>query len=98
MQRNIHRFEELNVAVAAISVDPVEGAIQMASVVEASYPLLSDFNKDVAIAYGIFNVLGDGIAAPSVFIINSDQTIKWSYVGESPSDRPSAEEILKKIR
>lgn len=37
---------------------------------------------------------GRDIAIPAVFVVLPGGTIFWKYVGESMSDRPSADEIL----
>ncbi len=62
-----------------------------------SYHLLPDPTGTVVRKYGVYNLLGDGVAAPSVFVISSDQLVFWKYIGESVSDRPSNQIILSKI-
>ncbi len=74
------------------------GAQQMAAVVKAGYPILADPTHEVTVAYGVFDLLGDGVAAPTVFIVNPDRTIRWSYIGKNVSDRPSSTDILARIR
>jgi peroxiredoxin len=66
----------------------------MDQVVQADYPILADADHAVADAYGVFNLLGDGVATPSVFVIDSAGRIVWSHVGKDASDRPSPPEIL----
>ena len=51
----------------------------------------------VAEAYGVYNLRGDGLAAPAVFIIDTDGTIVWSYIGNNSHDRPTVQKILKQI-
>lgn len=60
----------------------------------ATYPMLADPQHAVAEAYGVFNILGDQLAAPAVFVIDRDGRVLWSYIGQSPQDRPSAGEVL----
>ncbi len=85
-------------ALVGISIDDVEAARQMAAAVGADYPLLADPTHHVADAYGVFNLLGDGVATPSVFVVKPDRTIHWSHIGRSISDRPSTTDILTRIR
>ena len=85
-------------SLVGISTDDVAGAQQMAAIVEAGYPILVDPTRQVAIAYGVFDLLGDGVAAPAVFIVNPDRTIRWSFIGKAVADRPSNEDILARIR
>lgn len=81
-------------ALAVAPIDAVEGAKETTS---AQYPMLADPQRRVAEAYGIYNLLGDGYAAPAVFVIDQDGRIIWSYVGEHPGDRPPAPEILSHL-
>ena len=82
------------VALAVNSVASVEGVQQ---VVGATYPMLADPAHQVAEAYGVYDLLGDGLAAPAVFVIDADRRIVWSHVGRGPSDRPSVQTVLKHL-
>jgi peroxiredoxin len=66
-------------------------------VVAPPYPLLADPEHEVADAFNVYNLLGTGYAAPSVFVIDADGDIVWSYVGQHRSDRPSATSILEHL-
>ncbi|GAG35065.1 unnamed protein product [marine sediment metagenome] len=63
----------------------------------ADFPLLADPDHAAADAYGVFDLLGDGVATPSAFIVDTDGTIVWSYVGQNAADRPGAETILSHL-
>lgn len=69
----------------------------MSQLVRAEYPILADVNHATADAYGVFNLLNDGVATPSVFIIDPAGRITWSYVGQSSTDRPAPTEILAHV-
>ena len=69
----------------------------MAQLINASFPILADANHAVADAYGVFNLLGDGVATPSVFVIDPGGRIVWSYVGQDANDRPPADEVLRHL-
>ncbi len=77
----------------AVAVQDVARAKLMDQLIQADYPILAD-TKQVADAYGVFNLFGDGIAAPAVFVINPAGQITWSYIGKHADDRPSPSEIL----
>ncbi len=66
-------------------------------VLEPSYPMLGDPDHEVAEAFNVYDLLGNGLAAPSVFIIDTDGAIVWSYVGESSRDRPTTRTILEHV-
>ena len=70
----------------------------MAALVRAGYPLLADPTRETSIAYGVFDLLGDGVAAPAVFVVNPDRSIRWAYVGSNIDDRLTSAEILARIR
>ena len=98
MQKAYGLIRDLHAELVGVSMDGTSEAAMMAKMVGASYKLLSDPDGAVAEAYGVYNLLGDGLAVPSVFIIGSKGNIEWSYVGESVMDRPSTDEILALLR
>lgn len=62
-----------------------------------TYPVLADPQHQAADAYGVFNLLQDNVATPSVFIINPAGQIVWSYVGQTLNDRPDNQTILENL-
>ena len=88
---------ERGVSLAAISTDDLADARNMAELSGAGFPILSDEDAAVARDYGVFNLLDDGVAAPSAFIITPERRIVWRFVGESSSDRAAVEEILAQV-
>jgi peroxiredoxin len=97
LQRNYSSFRNAGVEVIALVVNSVGSVEGVQQVVGAAYPLLADPKHQVTEAYGVYNLLGDGLAAPSVFVIDSDGNIVWSYVGRNAGDRPSAQTILEQL-
>lgn len=61
------------------------------------YPVLSDADHAVSSAYGIYNLLNDKRATPSIFIVDEDGFITWTYVGQHANDRPSVQKILDQL-
>ena len=82
-------------ALAVASASSIDSGVR--EVLNLTYPLLADPQHRVADALNVYNLFGDAYAAPSVFVIDTDKTIVWSYVGEDASDRPSADTILKNL-
>jgi peroxiredoxin len=90
-------FQARNTEVVALAVHDRARAGAVAQVTGAPFPILADPDHTAAEAYGVYNLLGDGIATASVFIIDSSGNVVWSYVGQSASDRPGVEAILENL-
>jgi peroxiredoxin len=68
----------------------------MADALSLTFPLLSDPDLKTAIAYGVA-MEGRDIAIPAIFVVNGAGEITFRYVGESPADRPDAEDLLGEV-
>ena len=55
--------------ILALAYQDVPRALTMVQLTQAQYPILADANHAVADAYGVFNLLGDGVATPSASTI-----------------------------
>ncbi len=97
LQLEYRDFQETGVEVIAVAVASeaaVEGWRQGAN---AAFPVLSDPTHRVAQSYGVYNLFGDGIAAPAAFIIETDGRVAWGYIGLDPSDQPDLHTILQQL-
>jgi peroxiredoxin len=90
-------IQEAGAEVIALAVAPLASVDGVRNTTNAAYPVLADPQHQVAEAYGVYNLLGDKLAAPSVFIIGADGRVVWSHVGESASDRPNPQTILENL-
>ena len=90
-------FLKRNVSLAAISTDDTADALKMVELTNAEFAILSDKDAEVAKDYGVYNLLNDGVATPSAFIVSPGGDIEWKYVGRSISDRPPPDTILAQI-
>jgi alkyl hydroperoxide reductase subunit AhpC len=98
LQNNYKSFQDAGVEIVALAVAPVSVVNDgLRRVVGASFPMLGDPNHQVAEAYGVYNLMGDQKAAPSVFVIDADGRIVWRYIGKGPGDRPSVGQILEHL-
>jgi peroxiredoxin len=62
-----------------------------------TFPLLSDFNKEVIRRYGVFNedMIGlKGIAKRSVFVLDRDGVVRYREVLEDARNEPDYERVL----
>lgn len=97
LQSIYNQFRERDAEILALAVQDVGRAALMAQGIQASFPVLADADHTVAEAYGVFNLLGDDVATPAVFVINPAGEIVWSYIGQDANDRPSAAEVLSHV-
>lgn len=97
MQAAYSQFRARQVELWAVAFEDVPRSRQMAQLIGAEFPLLADVNHAVADAYGVFNLLNDGVAAPAVFVVDTAGNIVWSYVGRNINDRPSPDAILSHL-
>jgi len=91
-------FQYLDAEILGISMDNISETSMLAETLGVTYKLLSDPNGKVVKEYGVYNLLGDGVATPAIFIITPDKYINWSYVGKNVGDRPRVDDILVRLR
>ena len=65
---------------------------------ELTYPVLYDTTTAVARSWGVFDLLGDGVSAPSTFVFAPAGHLVAAHIGRHAGDRPDAEDILKVAR
>jgi peroxiredoxin len=90
-------FRRFNAALIGISVDGAWCHAAYAKDRKLHFPLLADFEPkgDVARRYGVYRSQ-DGVCERALFVIDSDGTIRWSYV--SPIGiNPGADGILNAL-
>jgi len=97
LQSAYPEFQARDTEIIALAVQSVADAQQMVQATGATFPILADPDHAVADAYGVYNLLGDAVAAPAVFVIDKTGRIVWSYIGQNAADRPSAQTILKHL-
>jgi glutaredoxin-dependent peroxiredoxin len=99
---NIALYNNVNAQVLGISVDSLFTLNRYRQEQELNFPLLSDFNKEVAAAYGTLyeNWIFDmkGVAKRSAFVIDKDGVIRYAEVLESAGDLPDFEKINETLR
>lgn len=93
---SIQKYKDLNAAVYGISVDNPFAQEKMAELDGLQFPLLSDFNKEVAAAYDVLyeELLGlRGVAKRSAFVIDEEGTILYSESSDDPKQLPDFDAI-----
>jgi peroxiredoxin len=97
LQEDYSRFVELDTEILAISVEEPSIGQYVTELLDIAFPILSDPEHEVVDQYGVYNLLGDSVATPSVFVIDTEGIIRWTYVGQSSGDRPSDQMILEQL-
>ena len=97
LEGNLELYKEKQAQVIAIAVQDEDQAAKSVEKSGAQFPVLADADHKVTEVYNIYNLFGDRLAAPSVFIIDRDGQITWQHIGETRSDRKSSTEILEQM-
>jgi peroxiredoxin len=80
----------------AVSADTPADGQKVAVELKLTYPILSDVYKNFIRQYGVLHPT-EGIARPSMFIVNKEGKIVWKYVGSEASDRPPIDTVLQQL-
>ncbi|MBT8337875.1 MAG: redoxin domain-containing protein [Gemmatimonadetes bacterium] len=95
------RWTSLGARVVGISVDSPWVNVRFAEDNAIPFPLLSDFNKDVARAYGVLNedYFGmRGVSDRAAFVIDGEGRIAYAWHTEDDSILPDFDAIAEVVR
>ena len=98
MQNDYQAIKDLQAEVLAVSVDNLTRAGYVVDRLGLEFPIMYDPQTDMVKEYGVFNLLNDGLAAPSTFVIDTQGKIRWKYVGVGIYDRPSTRSIIRQLK
>ncbi|MGI8968992.1 MAG: redoxin domain-containing protein [Chloroflexota bacterium] len=94
-------LSEANTQVLGISVDLPYSLKQFKIERKLSFPLLSDFDREAIRAFGIvdddFKGYHAGVARRSVFVVQPDGAVSWTWVADSPEQQPEYGEVLQHL-
>jgi peroxiredoxin len=93
---DLSAYEKLNAKVYGISVDSPFAQEAMALKENLNFPLLSDFNKETSLAYGVLyeDFIGfKGVSKRSAFVISKVGEILFAWSSEDPKQLPDFEAI-----
>ncbi|HEY8531455.1 MAG TPA: peroxiredoxin [Limnochorda sp.] len=97
----LSQFKDLNAEVLAISVDSPYTLKAFAEAQNLTFPLLSDFNKEVAPKYGAFyeDLNGfKGVAKRAAFVVDREGVVRYAWVSDVPTELPDMEAIQATLR
>ena len=110
--KDYSKFQELNCGIFAISTDTPKGAKKTKEKTHTPFHVLIDEDNKVIQSYEVATKKREfkdipalfagkkagSYAMPSVFIIDTDGIIRYSYTGKSFTDRPSNEQIIQELK
>jgi peroxiredoxin len=94
------RLNHAHAQVYGISVDTFFALKAFHDAQGLTFPLLSDFNKQVIRAYGVFNedMIGlHGIAKRAVFVVDGNGVIRHREVLEDARNEPDYQKVFKAV-
>ena len=78
----------------ALSADTPDTGQMTVSELGITYPVLSDASRTYIRQYNVLHPQ-EGIARPSMFVVDREGLIRWRFVGMTASERPSIETVLE---
>jgi peroxiredoxin len=90
------RFEEFDAGgaqVVGVSVDPPENNARLVGKLRLPFPLLSDPRGELTKRLGLWDE-EEGVAKPSVVVLDRTDEIRYLYPGSDFADRPGDEGVL----
>ena len=95
---SLSSFNDMNSKVFGISVDPPFSQAEFHSQNDLTFPLLSDLGGATVDAYGVglanlAGIEGYNVAQRSVFVIDTNGKVQWSWVSDSPLNEPSYDDV-----
>ncbi len=100
VSREWDEWEKLDARVFGISVDSPFVAKRFREEEEIAFPLLSDFNRQVAKQYGVLHedLLGlRGVAKRAAFVIGRDGKVVYDWVSDDPGFQPDYAAIKRAL-
>jgi peroxiredoxin len=98
LQQQLSQFQSLNTEVLGISVDSKHSSAAFAEHLHLDFPLVSDFNKEITLAYGVLRE--GGFAERALFVIDKTGKIAYAHVNaiaEVPDNEPVFE-VLRQLQ
>ena len=95
---SLSEFNDMNAKLYGISVDPPFSQAAFHSQNDLTFPLLSDIGGATVSAYGVelpnlAGIDGYNVAQRSVFVIDGDGKVAWSWISDSPLNEPSYDDV-----
>lgn len=98
LQDHYREIRDLGAEVVVLSVDDQDLARSAKDEWSLEFPVLYDADTSVAKEWGVYDLLDDGLAAPSTFIFNAEGDLSAYRIGSHIADRPTADDVVATLR
>lgn len=98
---SLAEFNGMNAQVLGVAVDSRFTAAHFAKDYNLEFPILSDHQRKAIKAYGVefpnFGMEGYTAALRSVFVVDGEGTIRWSWLAPSQGTEPPYDEVKQAV-
>jgi peroxiredoxin len=101
LEQLLDTVHSLGASAVGIAVTATFSQQQFATDLQLRFPLLSDWNREVSTAWGVsYDVWKghQGVAKRSVFVIDTDGTVKYRWVTDDALVQPDYDELIAALR
>ena len=102
LRDSLAEFNKFNAQVVGIDVNDPWTNKAFVEKNSLSFPILSDYTRDVVRQYNVFhenfgNLKGYTVAKRAIFILDQNGVVAYKWVTEDPSKEPNYEELKKAV-
>ena len=90
-------MQALGAEIIALSADEPQRARMTVAELGLTFPILSDSSRKYIRDYDVLHPQ-EGIARPSMFVVDREGIIRWKHVGMNAADRPPMADVLEQLR
>jgi len=94
-QDDLSELNNLNAQVLGISVDSKHAHKEFAEKLNLSFPLLSDFSKEVCRLYGTLRP--EGFSERAYFLVDSDGIVRFRKIMPTPGEMLENEKLINEL-
>lgn len=101
MEQQAAEIASLGASIVGIAVTATFSQQQFAKDLQLSFPLLSDWGGAVSDEWGVrYDVWKghEGLAKRSLFVVDTDQVIRYAWVTDDATDLPDYDEAVAVVR
>ena len=97
LQARLSQFKKLKAQVVALSADNLQTVLKTKETLRLSFTVLPDPRKKVIRLYSVLHPK-EGVARPSIFIIDPKGFVRYRYIGKDAADRPKTARLVNVLR